>query len=58
MAHHQNIEAQIPPQDVAHNSAHDSGVDAGSSSEFDQENHAHYVIEAQDDTSETSTDEG
>jgi hypothetical protein len=58
MSHQHESEAQIPRLDVAHHSGIDSGIDAGSSSEFDQENSAHYAIEAQDDTSEASTDEG
>jgi hypothetical protein len=58
MSSQQNLEAQNPQYAVAHNSAVDSGVDAGSSSEFDQENSANYALQAQDDTSEASTDEG
>jgi hypothetical protein len=50
--------AQIPAEPTAPNSAVDSGVDAGSSSEFDQENSSNYLLQAQDDTSEASTDEG
>ena len=42
----------------AHNAAVDSGIDTGSSSEFDQENSANHALVAQDDTSEASTDEG
>jgi hypothetical protein len=62
MAHEQqDLGAQNPPPPphVAHPSAAiDSGIDAGSSSEFDQDNTVHHVLEAQDDTSEASTDEG
>lgn len=37
----------------------DSGIDAGSSSEFDQDNSAgHALVAHDDDTSEASTDEG
>ena len=57
MSAERDLEAQNAPP-VAHNSAIDSGIDAGSSSEFDQENSAHYALQAQDDTSEASTDEG
>jgi hypothetical protein len=62
MSHQQqDVEAQNPPApvDTAHHSAAiDSGIDAGSSSEFDQDNNANHALEAQDDTSEASTDEG
>lgn len=34
----------------------DSGI--GSSSEYDQDNSEHHLLQAQDDTSEASTDEG
>jgi hypothetical protein len=57
MSAEHDLEAQNLPS-VAHNSAVDSGVDAGSSSAFDQENSANYALQAQDDTSEASTDEG
>jgi hypothetical protein len=58
MSHPQGLEAQNPSPNAAHDSAIDSGIDTGSFSEFDQENNAHYALEAQDDTSEASTDEG
>jgi len=64
----QDLEAQTPapssvdtgatPASVPHDSTVDSGVDIGSSSDFDQENSAAFALEAQDDTSEASTDEG
>jgi hypothetical protein len=60
----QDLEAQNLPhaqtlaEPIAPNSAVDSGVDAGSSSEYDQENSSNYFLQAQDDTSEASTDEG
>jgi hypothetical protein len=57
MSAEHDLEAQNLPS-IAHNSAVDSGVEAGSSSEFDQENNADYALQAQDDTSEASTDEG
>jgi hypothetical protein len=59
-----DLEAQIPSVDPgsasssAHHAAVDSGIDAGSSSEFDQDNSASHALVAQDDTSEASTDEG
>ncbi|KAH6851714.1 S-adenosyl-L-methionine-dependent methyltransferase [Alternaria alternata] len=58
MSHQEDPKARSPPPNAAHNSVFDSGIDAGSSSEFDQENNAHHALEAQDDTSEYSTDEG
>jgi len=58
MSHQEDPKARSPPPNAAHNSAFDSGIDPGSSSEFDQENNAHHALEAQDDTSEYSTDEG
>jgi hypothetical protein len=64
MSSERDLEAQNPPHagpqetSAAQSSAVDSGIDAGSSSEFDQENGAHYSLQAQDDTSEASTDEG
>ena len=65
MLSERDLEAQNspPPAEaretpVARSSTVDSGVDAGSSSEFDQDNSANYALQAQDDTSEASTDEG
>jgi len=63
MSHQQDVEAQNPPataptETAHHSAAVDSGIDAGSSSEFDQENNGEHALEAQDDTSEASTDEG
>ncbi|KAE8862041.1 hypothetical protein PTNB73_07595 [Pyrenophora teres f. teres] len=52
------VDARPTPATVPHDSTVDSGVDVGSSSEFDQENSAAFALEAQDDTSEASTDEG
>ena len=52
------VDARATPAPAPHNSTVDSGVDTGSSSEFDQENSAAFALEAQDDTSEASTDEG
>jgi hypothetical protein len=53
----QDLEAQDPRHGQS-SAALDSGIDVGSSSEFDQENSNNYILEAQDDTSEASTDEG
>ncbi|USP82267.1 hypothetical protein yc1106_09541 [Curvularia clavata] len=61
-----DLEAQMPPPPAdavrasasAPSAAVDSGIDAGSSSEFDQENSGSHALIAQDDTSEASTDEG
>lgn len=47
-----------PASSSAPFAAVDSGIDAGSSSEFDQENSGNHALEAHDDTSEASTDEG
>ncbi|KAI2478875.1 Tam Trans-aconitate methyltransferase [Pyrenophora tritici-repentis] len=52
------VNARETPAPAPHDSTVDSGVDMGSSSEFDQENSAAFPLEAQDDTSEASTDEG
>ena len=57
MSAERDLEAQNAPP-AAHHLAIDSGIDAGSSSEFDQGNSANYALQAQDDTSEASTDEG
>ncbi|KAF5844117.1 hypothetical protein GGP41_010165 [Bipolaris sorokiniana] len=61
-----HIEAHSPPHAEAaraSSQAHpaaaiDSGIDVGSSSEFDQDNSAGHALVAHDDTSEASTDEG
>lgn len=61
-----HIEAHSPPHaeaERASSQAHpaaaiDSGIDVGSSSEFDQDNSAGHALVAHDDTSEASTDEG
>ena len=61
MSHQQDFEAQntaAPTETAHHFAAIDSGIDVGSSSEFDQENNGEHALEAQDDTSEASTDEG
>ena len=50
--------AEAPGASAVSASALDSGVDVGSSNEFDQENDGSHVLQAQDDTSEASTDEG
>ncbi|RMZ69304.1 Methyltransferase domain-containing [Pyrenophora seminiperda CCB06] len=71
MSGHRGLEAQTPagPADEAgaggatpasappHPSTVDSGIDTGTR-DFDQENNAAFPLEAQDDTSEASTDEG
>jgi hypothetical protein len=38
-----------PPASLLSHDSVDSGVDAGSSSEYDQENHGDHVIEAQEE---------
>ncbi|KAL6703084.1 hypothetical protein ACN47E_010221 [Coniothyrium glycines] len=43
---------------LAPDPAQDSGIDAGSSSEYDQDNNGNILLQAQDDASEPDTDEG
>jgi hypothetical protein len=50
--------AEASTSSAASNAAHDSGIEAGSSSEYDQDNSGNNLLQAQDDTSEYSTDEG